>query len=164
MRTISSESLYRIDALQNAYIGALDAKDMDGWLATFSGDEAASYICTTAESVKADFPVAMMLDDCRGRIEDRVTFITKMWAGTYQDYQTRHLLQRIACTEVGENLFEVRSNFTISYVQSHTGTAELFLTGVYLDKIQLAENGDVFLSKKVITDSPVFPHYIVYPL
>jgi 3-phenylpropionate/cinnamic acid dioxygenase small subunit len=164
MTVVASEVLSQIEELQLRYISALDKKNMNGWLNTFSTAAEASYLCVTAESVEAKLPLALIMDDCRGRLEDRVMFITKMWAGTFQDYRTRHFAQRVSCSAVGEGVYEVESNFMIAITPADTGQAELFATGVYTDKVQVDENGARFLSKKVITDVAVLPRYMVYPL
>ena len=156
--------LARIDRLQLRYVSALDGKDMTAWLATFAELPDTSYVCTTAESVAAGLPVALMLDDCRGRLEDRVTFVTKIWVGTYQEYQTRHIVQRVECKPAGPGRYDVQSNFVVAYTPSDTGRAEILTTGVYLDQVLVNGEGAQFAAKKAITDTPVLPRYIVFPL
>ncbi len=164
MTAVAGEVLAQIDALQVSYIAALDAKKMHDWLSTFSADADASYICTTAENVEAGRPVALMLDDCRARLEDRVTFVTKIWAGTYPDYRTRHFIQRTACRQIDDGLFEVETNFSVAYTPVDTGRSELFATGVYLDRVRIDAAGARFRAKKVITDTTVVERYVVFPL
>ena len=110
---------------KSSYIAALDSKDMHGWLDTFAAD--GSYICIAAENEESGLPLALMMDDCHERLEDRVTYVTKVWAGTFEDYQTRHFVQRIACTPKGGDLYETVSNFTVFYTDSagNTGIAGL---------------------------------------
>ncbi|MDB5840114.1 MAG: hypothetical protein JWQ23_2066 [Herminiimonas sp.] len=164
MTRISSEALSKIDELQVRYIAALDAKNMDGWLNTFSTDRNASYICTTAENHDANRPLALIMDDCHARLKDRVSFVTKVWVGTYTDYRTRHFIQRTSCREVDNGQFEVETNFSLTYTPADTGRAEVFTTGVYLDRIKVDGDEASFLSKKVITDTAVLERYLVFPL
>jgi 3-phenylpropionate/cinnamic acid dioxygenase small subunit len=159
------EVLAAIDALQLRYIGALDDKDMSGWLATFSTQADAAYFLTTAQNVDENLPLGLIHDDNHARLEDRVTFVTKIWAGTYQDYQTRHFVQRITSVEVGDGEYEVKSNFSMLYTPSDTGRAEVFTAGVYLDRVLVGAHGAAcFKSKKVINDTPVLTRYLVYPI
>src|SRR3546814_9586134 len=65
--------LASLDALQNRYIAALDGKDIAGWADCFSQREDATYICRSAENEANGWPIALMLDDCRARIADRIT-------------------------------------------------------------------------------------------
>lgn len=164
MSGISRDVLDALEDLQLRYISALDDKDMQGWLSTFSDESTASYICTTAESVKANRPVALILDDCRERLEDRVTFITKIWAGTFQDYQTRHLVQRTSCLQQGSDTFELRSNFLLSFLPSNSSEPSFLMAGVYADEVEVKNGTAKFLSKQAIADFSALPHYLVYPL
>lgn len=163
MNTLSPDTLQQIDALQLRYIDALDKKDMDGWADTFAKDEA-SYILRTAEGEELGRDISFILDDCRARIEDRVQFVTRVWAGTFQDYQTRHIVQRLSCTQSAAGLYEMRSNLIVAFTRSDTGHTEVFVAGTYVDVIVADENGAAFRSKKVIIDAPMLPHYLVYPL
>lgn len=164
MSGVDAGVLSQIDELQMQYIDALDRKDMAAWLGTFSETADAAYVCTTAESVAANRAVALIMDDCRGRLEDRVTFVTRIWRGTYQEYQTRHLVQRVRCTPAGPDQYEVKTNAVIAFTPSDTGTAKLLTSGVYLDQVIVGSTGVKFLSKTFITDTSVLSHYIVYPL
>ena len=48
----------------------LDGRDMPAWLDCF--DNEASYVCTTLENEEQGLSLAMMMDDCRDRVRDRV--------------------------------------------------------------------------------------------
>lgn len=163
MTTIDRDVLAQIDALQCRYIAALDSKNMDAWLNTFSNDPDASYICTTAENVEADLPLGLILDDCHARLEDRVTFVTKIWAGTYSEYRTRHFVQRTDCRAAVDGNFDVESQFMILHTPSDTRRSEVFACGVYIDRIRIEPGGAAFLSKKVITDADAVQRYVVFP-
>jgi 3-phenylpropionate/cinnamic acid dioxygenase small subunit len=157
------EALTLIDELQLRYIDALDEKDMGAWLALFSPDASASYTFTTAESVESNFPVAIMLDDCRGRLEDRVTFISKIWAGTFQDYRMRHSVQRIRC-EQDAGMWRVRSNFRVICTPIGRDQRVETISGVYQDVIDVSGAQPLYRSKKAIADLSVLPRYLVYPI
>lgn len=159
--TVELDVLARIDALQNRYIAALDGKDMRAWADCFSQQENATYICRSAENEVNGWPIALMLDDCRARIEDRITFITKIWVGTFQDYRTRHFVQRVLCERDGA-LWKVRSHFSIEYTHDPHRTQTLAV-GVYEDVVELVDNEARFVSKKAIYDTTILPQYIVYP-
>lgn len=162
MSEIKMDYLRRIDELQLRYIDALDAKRMPSWLETFAAD--GEYICNTAESEEAGWQTALIMDDCHGRLEDRVKFVDKVWAGTFHDYQTRHFVQRIECKLAENGLYLVRSNFSISFTRSDTGRTDILAAGVYRDIVDASGEHAVFRSKKALIDAPMLPHYIVYPL
>ena len=60
----------QLDELQVRYVSALDEHDMRGWADCFADE--ASYVCTTRENEEQHLPVALMMDDNRERIEDRM--------------------------------------------------------------------------------------------
>lgn len=155
-------TLARLARLQNDYIKALDSKDMEGWLGTFSSRAETSYVCISAENDAAGHPIALMLDDCRGRIEDRVMFITRIWRGTYQDYATRHFLQLLEAERAEDGSYRLLSNFTVNY-SMEPRISSILCTGVYRD-IVVEEAGELrFLSRRAVYDKSVLPQYIVYP-
>lgn len=156
------EVLLKVDELQNRYIVALDGKDMDGWLSTFVDSEDASYYCISAENEENNFPICLMLDDCRARLKDRIIFINQIWKGTFQDYRTRHFLQRLSCEQESDNTYRVRTNFSIDYTFDPHPTAVL-ASGVYEDLITIEGDDARFLEKRAIYDTTVLPQYIVYP-
>lgn len=158
---VALDVMAQIDELQNRYITAIDGKNMPGWADCFSQRADASYICRSAENEAHGWPIALMLDDCRARIEDRITFITKIWVGTFQDYRTRHFVQRVAATRDG-NQWQVRSHFSIEYTHDPARTQTL-ASGVYEDVVELVDGEARFASKKAIYDTTILPQYIVYP-
>lgn len=164
MIDLGVERVTAIDALQLRYIDALDGKDMEQWLATFSEEEDASYICISAENVQRGLELGLMLDDCRARLEDRVTFITKIWAGTFQDYRTRHFVQRVALEEVDERSLHMRSNFSVLFTPGDTGISQVLAAGVYEDVIRVGDGEPRLFSRKAILDTTVLPRYLVYPI
>ena len=153
-----------IDALQTRYIAALDGRSMDAWLATFSNDPDASYTCITAESEEAGLSLALILDDNYARLQDRVTYVTQIWAGTFADYRTRHFIQRTAVRPAQDNLYDVETNFMVAYTPVETGRTELFATGMYFDRIVVNSNGALFLAKKAVMDSSMVERFMAYPL
>lgn len=162
MSSIAQDTLTRLDDLQNRYIAALDGKDINAWAATFSEQDEATYICRSAENESMGWPIALMLDDCRARILDRITFITKIWKGTFQDYRTRHFTHRVSCEQESETTYRVRSNFTIEYTLDPEASKTL-ATGVYEDVVVVEGDDMRFLSKRAVYDTTVLPQYIVYP-
>ncbi|WP_298704069.1 aromatic-ring-hydroxylating dioxygenase subunit beta [uncultured Variovorax sp.] len=159
---MNADTLNAIDAIQTRCIAALDAQDMAGWLATFSTDTDASYICISAENEQRGHWIALMLDDSRARLEDRVSIVTKVWAGTYQAYRTRHFFQRLTCREANRDRFEVTSNFSIA-MTPEGGVSTLLTTGVYHDLIEVTPAGALLRQRRAIYDADALPRYVVFP-
>lgn len=164
MKTVSAQDLFKIDELQTRYIHALDSKNIPAWLDTFAVVPEASYICNTQENVDRGLPLALILDDCHARLQDRVTYITKIWAGTFQDYRTRHFTQRVSAEMNADGSVRVSTNFSVLYTPEDSGSTQVLTAGVYEDIVSLKGDRAQFLSKKAITDTSILPRYLVYPL
>ncbi len=143
------------------YLAALDRHDLNGWLECFADD--GSYTCITRENHDAGFPVALMLDDTRARLKDRVKFINEVWSGTFEDYATRHFVQRLECTQGSGGRLDVLTNFMVSYT-NRRGGSDILVTGVYEDAIDLGGKQVRFKTKRAILDTVTTPRYLVYPV
>jgi len=159
---VSPDILVAIDALQVAYARSLDRFDMTGWLQCFE-DDAGSYICTIRENEEQDLPLALMMDDNPARLADRVRFINEVWAGTFEEYATRHFIQRLDCTEKVPGRYMVESNFMVAYTTDRRNS-EILCAGLYLDDIAINAVGARFASKKAVLDTVSTPRYLVYPV
>ncbi|QGN56301.1 aromatic-ring-hydroxylating dioxygenase subunit beta [Novosphingobium sp. Gsoil 351] len=137
---------------------------MQSWLGTFDDDAAASYICIARSDLENGLQVAMMLDDCRDRLIDRCTFITDVWAGTFQDYRTRHFVQRVRAHRLEDGNIAMSSNFSVIFTPDDTGLPQQLAVGTYEDVIRMDESVCCFRSRKAVTDNPVLPRYLVFPL
>lgn len=164
MSDIDSALLSAIDALQLRYVAALDGKDMSRWLDTFAEEDNASYICISDENLSHGLELGLMYDDNRARLQDRVTYITEIWAGTFQDYRTRHFVQRVNAERIDDWSLRMRSNFSVFYTPENTGVSEVLATGVYEDVISTGNGAPRLLSRKAILDTTVLPRYLVYPV
>ena len=164
MSAVPFEVLMAFDTLQSRYIAALDKQYMPGWIDTFSNDESSAYICTTAENVEAGLRVAWILDDCRARLHDRVTFVDKVWAGTYNVHRTRHVTQRTSWTALEKQDFAFESNFIVTYSSADVRRTEVFATGVYHDVVRFEAGELKFVKKQVVVDGHILNRYLVFPL
>jgi 3-phenylpropionate/cinnamic acid dioxygenase small subunit len=158
---IDAASLAPIDALQLRYIRALDRRDLEEWAGCFG--EVASYVCIARENVDDGLPLAVMMDDSRARIRDRVAYIRNVWAGTFEDYQTRHFAQRVACAPLAPGVFAVESNFLVAYTTAR-GRSEILVAGTYEDEIELIGDEARFRTKRAVLDTVTTPRYLVYPV
>ncbi len=154
--------LAEAEELQLRYIAALDGRDMLGWLGCFSTTSGA-YECITAEGIEQNLPMAMMLDDCPARLRDRVKFVTEIWSGTYEDYATRHFVQRLHGEMIGSQSARITSNFLVSYTSAQRHS-EILASGSYVDDIELHDGAALFRSKRAILDTVTLPRYLVYPI
>lgn len=153
--------LASLDDLQTKYARSLDQRDLAAWLSCFA--EETSYECLSRENAEQGLPLAIMMDDCRARLRDRVKFIEEVWAGTFEDYFMRHFIQRLESAQIGDRLYRVTSNFMVVYTSARRHS-EILAAGMYQDEISTASGTALFTSKKAILDTVTTPRYLVYPL
>lgn len=165
MKIATAELEAALDRLLLADANALDSKDMAGWLANYTEEEQASYYCRAAENTEHNLELGFMFDDCRARLEDRVTYVNDIWAGTFQDYRTRHFVQRINHRQIDANTVEVVSNFSVFMTPMDAGITQILAAGQYLDTVRLGNGGGAkLLSRRAELDTSVLPRYLVYPI
>lgn len=159
-RVTAPEVLAQLDELQVEYVRALDERDLQAWMRCFRAD--GSYTCIARENEEQGLPMPLMLDDNGERLRDRVKFITEVWAGTYEEYRTRHFTQRLRCAREGD-VYVVTSNVMVLYTTPR-GSSEVLVSGTYEDRIVLDAGAAAFASKRAVLDTDVTPRYLVYPI
>lgn len=157
--TIASSQLELVDALQRRYVRSLDRKDLQGWLATFS--TRGQYVVISAENADAGLPLALMMDDCHERLVDRVTYVTKVW--TFDEYQMRHLVQRLSAEPGEDGCLAVESNFSV-FVTDSRGQSSILAVGRYEDLVEIGDGEARFRRKRVVFDNALLPMNLVYPI
>ncbi len=158
---LHSEVRNTIEALQLRYVAAVDGKNMPGWLECFTGDGA--YFVTGADNHAEGLPLCLMLDDCYERLQDRVTYVDKVWKGSFEDYQTRHFVQTLSVVPGNDALLEVRSNMTI-FASDLRGRTSIFVAGQYQDLVRIEDGAALFRERRVLMDTFATPGVVVYPL
>ncbi len=161
MNGVGDHAIWHIELLNRSYMRALDRKDMQGWLATFTSN--GSYICISEENERRGFPIAYMLDDCYARLQDRVIQVLDIQDDAIEHYQPRHFSQLIDIEPLRGGHYRVESNFSVTYTPADTGRSALLATGQYIDEV--AVNGTAkFVQRKAVVDTNVLPRYIAYPI
>ena len=135
---------------------------MHAWLDCFDQQEG-SYICIPRENEDDALPLALMMDDCYTRLRDRVNYVTDVWKGTFEDYHTRHFVQRLKFAPDGSSQYSAESNFSVMYTTVQ-GTSAVLVVGTYVDRIVVRNGIAHFISKRAILDTTVTPRYLVYPV
>ena len=158
---VPEEIRQAVDALQQCYLRALDSKDMPGWLDCF--DREGSYFVTGADNDQDHLPIGLMFDDSYERLQDRVTYVTQVWPGAFEDYQTRHFLQPLDLQADEDGLWKALGNVTV-FATDLQGRTQLFVAGTYQDRIRVTNGVARFRERRVVLDTFATPGVIVYPL
>ncbi|MGH2349119.1 MAG: aromatic-ring-hydroxylating dioxygenase subunit beta [bacterium] len=139
------------------------------WPDLFTDD--AQYVVITRDHHERGLPIAVIRDDTKDRILDRVTVIREFWGAGgrmedrhYNEAWPRHVVGPawVEFAESGEAL--VGANFAVWTTPQVESTPRLLAVGEYQDVVDLTGDRPRFKSKKVILDTPVLQDVFVYPL
>ena len=138
---------------------AVDDGDLKKWPDFFA--ENGSYYVYPRDNYESGFPIALIMDDNKDKIKDRVTIIEKIW--TYNIQYQRHIISNIIVTESEDNKVQAYSNFVI-HLTDREGNTNWKLVGKYLDTVVFEEESPKFEKRIAILDTFTLPNYFVYPL
>lgn len=151
-----------ISDLLTQYVMVVDDKNRLSEWPDFFADNGAYYVYTK-ENYEFGLPMAIVMDDNKGRILDRVRAIQLIWKDHFDDLIPCHTISTPSLRFVDDTYAELTTNFTVSIVKLDKGP--YVFSGRYLDKIVVTHDRKAkFIEKKVILDNPVLPTYLVYPL
>lgn len=146
-----------------------DPRRIEEWPALFSDD--AEYVVITRENHERGLPIAVIRDDTKDRIVDRVTIIRKFWGAGgraedrhYNEAWPRHIVGPawVEFAESGDAL--VGANFAVYQTVQVDVTPRLLALGEYRDVVEFSGETPKFKAKKVILDTSVLQDVFVYPL
>jgi anthranilate 1,2-dioxygenase small subunit len=129
------------------------------------------YLVITRENHERGLPIAIIRDDSRDRILDRLVVIREFWAagGRPEDrhYNTgwpRHVVGP-SWAEPGEGgAIAVGAHFAVWSTAAVDGSPRLLAVGEYRDLVDFSTGEPKLRSKTVILDTPVLQDVFVYPL
>ena len=147
-----------IQALYDDYAEALDDGELERWPELFT--EKCRYELVPRENFDRGLPLALILCESRGMLEDRVAALRK--TSMYVPRYVRHLISHLRATEEGEGL-RVRANYAVLQTRVDALT-EILSAGRYLDYVVRDAGRLRFQEKRVIFDSVLVPNSLVYPV
>ncbi|MED4600623.1 aromatic-ring-hydroxylating dioxygenase subunit beta [Paenibacillus validus] len=141
------------------YCHVVDDGELSKWPDFFSDN--GSYYVYSKENYDRGLPVAIIMDNHKGKIIDRVTLIKQIW--TYNISYQRHMIANIRIEKSNGEKYHCHTNFSI-YKTSREGKSELFAVGRYNDLIVFENNVPKIEKREVILDTSTLPSYFVRPL
>jgi anthranilate 1,2-dioxygenase small subunit len=151
---------FEIDALYARYAQLLDEGPLVEWPSLFFED--ALYKATSRENVERGWPLALMLCESRGALEDRANSIENLSLTIPR--RMRHLTSGIVVSAAGSESWKVEANFAIFETIAGQQTVT-FAAGRYRDTIARAPDGALrFREKLAICDAALIRNSLVYPL
>ncbi|MDR7484889.1 MAG: nuclear transport factor 2 family protein [Armatimonadota bacterium] len=146
-----------------------DPRRIEEWPDLFS--EEATYLVVTRENHERGLPIAVVRDDTKDRIRDRVVIIREFWGAGgrtedrhYNEAWPRHIVGPawVELEESGEA--HLGANFMVWGSGAIDGQMRVLAVGEYRDVVVFSDGAARFKAKTVILDHPVLQDVFVYPL
>src|SRR5262249_49751997 len=141
------------------YVDVIDQDRLEEWPELFT--ETCHYRITSAESFDDGLPHGVIYADSRGMLRDRVSALRE--ANIYEAQRYRHLVGPIWVEPETAATVRARSHFLVIRIM-HTGDTMLFASGVYRDRIDIAQTPYRFIERIVVTDSHKLDTLLAIPL
>ena len=145
--------------LNAAYADCIDDDRLEEWPDFFV--ENCRYLITDRESHAAGLRHGIIYAASKGMLTDRVMAMRR--ANIYEAQRYRHIVGPIRIDRVAGGVAETRANFLAARIM-HDGDTQLFATGRYLDRIDVAGTPFRFIERTVVLDSQKIDTLLVIPL
>jgi anthranilate 1,2-dioxygenase small subunit len=141
------------------YGALLDSAKYDEWLGLFAA--ACRYSVIPRENFERGLPVGLMFCDSRAMLEDRIMALRE--ANKYNIHIDRHLIGLPRLLSLEPEQLVVETPFAV-FQTDQEGSTRLFATGLYRDRLELAERGLEIRDKLVLLDTFAVPTLLATPL
>jgi anthranilate 1,2-dioxygenase small subunit len=148
-----------IAELNAAYADCIDGDRLEEWPDFFVDD--CRYLVTDRESHEAGLRHGVIYCASRGMLTDRVTAMRSVLM--FEAHRYRHLLGPTRIVSLDGDVAKTSSNVFVARVM-HTGETSLFVTGRYLDRIDVSRTPYRFIERLVVLDSQKIDTLLVIPL
>jgi anthranilate 1,2-dioxygenase small subunit len=150
---------FEIEQLQYAYVETIDDDRLEELPDLFLEDS--SYVVISAENVRLGLPAPVMGCYNRGMLQDRIVSLRQ--ANIYSEHRYRHLISNLRVHGVSGGEASVQTNFAVVIVRGE-GTAALYSTGKYVDRVVVADGKLKFKEKNVVFDTHRIDSLLVRPI
>ncbi|MEQ9640664.1 MAG: aromatic-ring-hydroxylating dioxygenase subunit beta [Alphaproteobacteria bacterium] len=156
---VSVERRAAIDDFLADYAHGLDDDDAEAWPDFFTAKGV--YQILTKEEHDAGLPLGIFLVEGHGMMRDRVRAMRD--ANIFEPHHYCHVVGRARLREADDGEIAARSNFAV-YRTMQDGTADLFASGKYLDRIVFEGEAPKFKQRIAVLDSRCIDVLLVMPL
>ncbi len=151
-----SVDLLTLAALNAAYAQVIDTDRLEEWPDFFTED--CLYKITSAENHNRGYAAGIVYADSRAMLRDRVTALRT--ANIFERHAYRHIVGLPVLGADGES---AETPFLVVRIM-RDGRTDLFVTGVYLDRLREVDGRLRFAERIVVCDSHVFDTLLAIPL
>lgn len=148
-----------VSGLLADYAHCIDSDDLERWPEFFT--ETAHYRITTTFNHDRGLPIGIVDAHNRYMMEDRVAALRT--ANIYEPQRYRHIISVVRITGQSGDLVQVEASFLVVRTMIG-GRQELFVSGRYLDSIDLSGERPLFVKKLVVLDSDKIDTLLAIPL
>ena len=141
------------------YGALLDSAKYDEWLGLFAQE--CVYHVMPRENHDRGLPAALIYCDSRAVLEDRIRALRE--ANKYNIHIDRHLIGLPRLLSPESEQLVVEAPFAV-FQTDQEGSTRLFATGLYRDRLELAEGGLKIRDKLVLLDTFAVPTLLATPL
>jgi len=157
---MAAEALFRLINLNAAYAACIDADRLEAWPDFF--EEACLYKVTSADNHKRGYAAGIMYADSKAMLKDRVSALRE--ANIYERQRYRHIVGMPVVLSAADGVTVAETPFLVIRTMRE-GQMDVFVTGVYLDRVRNAADGAArFLERVVVCDSSRFDTLVAIPL
>ena len=156
--TITSKLRIEIADLVNAYALAIDDGELDRWPGFFASD--CLYKIIARENFDSGLPLALLLCDSQGMLQDRVEAFSKL--NVFGPRSWRHMLGAVHATGSEEEI-TTRTNFVIFETLAGKDT-HILCAGEYRDIIVREDGTLKFRERLCVYDTTMILNSIVHPV
>ena len=141
------------------YAHCIDSDDLERWPALFT--ETASYRISTEFNHARGLPIGIIDARNRNMMEDRITALRK--ANIFEPQRYRHIISNPRITGAADGLVQAEAAFLVVRTMID-GSQDLFVSGRYLDEIDVSGSQPLFARKLVVLDSDKIDTLLAIPL
>ena len=141
------------------YAHCIDSDDLERWPDFFT--EQAHYRITTMFNHDQGLPVGIIDARNRNMMKDRVAALRK--ANIFEPQRYRHIISNPRITGAADGLVQAEAAFLVVRTMID-GSQDLFVSGRYLDEIDVSGSQPLFARKLVVLDSDKIDTLLAIPL
>lgn len=151
--------LFQLALLNSDYAACIGTDRLEEWPEFFL--DTCLYKITTAENRKRGYEAGVIYADSKAMLRDRVAALRE--ANIFERQSYRHILGMPRPQQMVDGVVACETPFLVVRTM-RDGRMDLFATGVYLDRVRIAEADLRFAERIVVCDSVRFDTLLAIPL
>ena len=148
-----------VETLNARYVAAIDDDRLEEWPAFFTNP--CRYEIISAENIEQNLPLGVFFADSHAMLNDRVQSLRR--ANIYESQRYRHIVSSTLILGEEQNLVRAQANFLVVRIMLD-GDMRLFMSGRYIDAVDISGPAPLFREKRVIFDNRRIDTLLALPI